>query len=42
MEFQGSKVYLGTLVCPVHLDSKEREAWKENLEDSADRVNMYL
>jgi hypothetical protein len=42
MELQGSKVYLGTQVCLVHLDSKEREAWKENLEDLADRVKMYL
>jgi len=42
MEFQESKVYLGTQVCPVHLDSKDREAWKENLEDLADRVKMCL
>jgi hypothetical protein len=42
MEFQGSKVYPGTQVCPVHLDSKEKEAWKENPEDLADQVKMYL
>jgi len=42
MEFQESKVYLGTQVCPVRPDSKEREAWKENLEDLADRVKIYL
>jgi hypothetical protein len=42
MEFQESKVYLGTQVCPVHLDSKDREAWKENLEDLADRVCLEM
>jgi hypothetical protein len=42
MDFQGSKVYLETQVCLVHQDSKEREAVKENLEDLADRVKMYL
>lgn len=42
MEFQESKVYLGTQVCPVRPDSKEREAWKENLEDLADRVCLEM
>jgi maleate cis-trans isomerase len=40
MEFQESRVYLETLVCLVHLDSKEREAMKENLEYLADQVKI--
>jgi hypothetical protein len=40
-EFQGSRVYLETQVSLAHLDPKEREAMKENLEYLADQVKIY-
>jgi hypothetical protein len=41
MEFQESRVYVETQVCLVHLDPKEREAMKENLENLADQVAIF-